>query len=117
MKGKKEVWIGLGILVVLILVIIGIKFATDKDEISDENLKTVYVICISLFYNNITLFFYLFLFLHFFHFFKFVNFTLFKFFELSFVFKYKKTRKANTLSCLFFIQLLIIYRYIINYTN
>lgn len=43
MKGKKEVWIGLGILVVLILVIIGIKFATDKDEISDENLKTVYV--------------------------------------------------------------------------
>ena len=43
MKGKREVWIGLGILIILILVIIGIKFATDRKEISDENLKTVYI--------------------------------------------------------------------------
>ena len=43
MKGKKEVWIGFFILLILIIVIIGIKFITDNKKISDENLKTVYV--------------------------------------------------------------------------
>ena len=45
MKGKKEVWIGLAILIVLILVIIGIKLLSDtkNEEFSDENLTKVYV--------------------------------------------------------------------------
>lgn len=43
MKGKKEVLLGLGILVILILVIIGIKAATQKEELSDKDLTTVYV--------------------------------------------------------------------------
>lgn len=43
MKGKKEVLLGLGILVILILVIIGIKAATQKEELSDTDLTTVYV--------------------------------------------------------------------------
>ena len=43
MKGKKEVLLGLGILVILILVIIGIKAVTQKEELSDKDLTTVYV--------------------------------------------------------------------------
>ena len=44
MKGKKEVWIGLGILVILVLIIIGIKFfSTNGESIIESNLKTVYV--------------------------------------------------------------------------
>lgn len=43
MKGKKEVWIGLGILVILILVIVGIKLVSDKKEVSDKDLTTIYV--------------------------------------------------------------------------
>ena len=43
MKGKKEVLLGIGILVILILVIIAIKAVTQKGEISDEDLTTVYV--------------------------------------------------------------------------
>lgn len=44
MKGKKEVWIGLGILVILVLIIIGIKFfSTNGESIMESNLKTVYV--------------------------------------------------------------------------
>ena len=43
MKGKKEVWIGLGILLVLILIIIGIKVITSNGEISERDLKNVYV--------------------------------------------------------------------------
>ena len=43
MKGKKEVLLGLGILVILILVIIGIKAVSQKGEVSDKDLTTVYV--------------------------------------------------------------------------
>ena len=44
MKGKKEVWIGLGILIILVLIIIGIKFfSTNGESIIESNLKTVYV--------------------------------------------------------------------------
>ena len=44
MKGRKEVWIGLGILVILVLIIIGIKFfSTNGESIIESNLKTVYV--------------------------------------------------------------------------
>ena len=44
MKGRKEVWIGLGILVILVLIIIGIKFfSTNGKSIMESNLKTVYV--------------------------------------------------------------------------
>lgn len=44
MKGKKEVWIGLGILVILVLIIIGIKFfSTNGESIIESNLKNVYV--------------------------------------------------------------------------
>ena len=44
MKGRKEVWIGLGILVILVLIIIGIKFfSTNGESIMESNLKTVYV--------------------------------------------------------------------------
>ncbi len=44
MKGRKEVWIGLGILVILVLIIIGIKFfSTNGESIMGSNLKTVYV--------------------------------------------------------------------------
>ena len=44
MKGRKEVWIGLGILVILVLIIIGIKFFSKNGEsIMESNLKTVYV--------------------------------------------------------------------------
>ena len=43
MKGKKEVLLGIGILVILILVIIGIKAVSQKREISDKDLTTVYV--------------------------------------------------------------------------
>ena len=43
MKGKKEVWIGLGILLVLILIIIGIKVITSNGEISERDLTNVYV--------------------------------------------------------------------------
>lgn len=44
MRGRKEVWIGLGILVILVLIIIGIKFfSTDGESIMESNLKTVYV--------------------------------------------------------------------------
>ena len=43
MKGKKEVWIGLGILLVLILIIIGIKVITSNGEISERNLTNVYI--------------------------------------------------------------------------
>ena len=44
MRGKKEVWIGLGILVILVLIIIGIKFfSTNGESIMESNLKTVYV--------------------------------------------------------------------------
>ena len=44
MKGKKEVWIGLGILVILVLIIIGIKFfSINGESIIESNLKTVYV--------------------------------------------------------------------------
>ena len=38
MKGKKEVWIGLGILVILVLIIIGIKFfSTNGESIIESN--------------------------------------------------------------------------------
>ena len=44
MKGRKEVWIGLGILGILVLIIIGIKFfSTNGESIIESNLKTVYV--------------------------------------------------------------------------
>ena len=43
MKGKKEVLLGIGILVILILVIIGIKAVNQKGEVSDKDLTTVYV--------------------------------------------------------------------------
>ena len=44
MRGRKEVWIGLGILVILVLIIIGIKFfSTNGESIIESNLKTVYV--------------------------------------------------------------------------
>lgn len=44
MRGKKEVWIGFGILVILVLIIIGIKFfSTNGESIMESNLKTVYV--------------------------------------------------------------------------
>lgn len=44
MRGRKEVWIGLGILVILVLIIIGIKFfSTNGESIVESNLKTVYV--------------------------------------------------------------------------
>ncbi len=44
MKGRKEVWIGLGILIILVLIIIGIKFfSTNGESIIESNLKTVYV--------------------------------------------------------------------------
>lgn len=44
MKGRKEVCIGLGILVILVLIIIGIKFfSTNGESIIESNLKTVYV--------------------------------------------------------------------------
>lgn len=44
MRGRKEVWIGLGILVILVLIIIGIKFfSTNGESIMEPNLKTVYV--------------------------------------------------------------------------
>ena len=44
MKGRKEVWIGLGILVILVLIIIGIKFfSTNGESIMESHLKTVYV--------------------------------------------------------------------------
>ena len=44
MKGRKEVWIGLGILVILVLIIIGIKFfSTNGESIIESILKTVYV--------------------------------------------------------------------------
>ena len=44
MKGRNEVWIGLGILVILVLIIIGIKFfSTNGESIIESNLKTVYV--------------------------------------------------------------------------
>lgn len=44
MRGKKEVWIGLGILVILVLIIIGIKFfSINGESIIESNLKTVYV--------------------------------------------------------------------------
>lgn len=44
MRGRKEVWIGLGILVILVLIIIGIKFfSTNGKSIMESNLKTVYV--------------------------------------------------------------------------
>ena len=44
MKGRKEVWIGIGILVILVLIIIGIKFfSTNGESIMESNLKTVYV--------------------------------------------------------------------------
>ena len=40
MKGRKEVWIGLGILVILVLIIIGIKFfSTNGESIMESNLK------------------------------------------------------------------------------
>ena len=44
MRRRKEVWIGLGILVILVLIIIGIKFfSTNGESIMESNLKTVYV--------------------------------------------------------------------------
>lgn len=44
MRGRKEVWIGLGILIILVLIIIGIKFfSTNGESIMESNLKTVYV--------------------------------------------------------------------------
>lgn len=43
MKGKKEVWIGLGILAVLICVIVGIKIITDDKQSSQKDLTNVYV--------------------------------------------------------------------------
>lgn len=44
MRGRKEVWIGLGILIILVLIIIGIKFfSTNGESIIESNLKTVYV--------------------------------------------------------------------------
>ena len=44
MRGRKEVWMGLGILVILVLIIIGIKFfSTNGESIMESNLKTVYV--------------------------------------------------------------------------
>ncbi len=44
MRGRKEVWIGLGILVILVLIRIGIKFfSTNGESIMESNLKTVYV--------------------------------------------------------------------------
>lgn len=44
MRGIKEFWIGLGILVILVLIIIGIKFfSTNGESIMESNLKTVYV--------------------------------------------------------------------------
>lgn len=44
MRGRKEVWIGLGILVILVLIIIGIKFfSTNGESIMESNLKKVYV--------------------------------------------------------------------------
>lgn len=44
MRGRKEVWIGFGILVILVLIIIGIKFfSTNGESIMKSNLKTVYV--------------------------------------------------------------------------
>ena len=44
MRVRKEVWIGLGILVILVLIIIGIKFfSTNGESIIESNLKTVYV--------------------------------------------------------------------------
>ena len=44
MKGRKEVWIGLGILIILVLIIIGIKFfSANGESIIESNLKTVYV--------------------------------------------------------------------------
>ena len=44
MRGRKEGWIGLGILVILVLIIIGIKFfSTNGESIMESNLKTVYV--------------------------------------------------------------------------
>ena len=44
MRGRKEVWIGLVILVILVLIIIGIKFfSTNGESIIESNLKTVYV--------------------------------------------------------------------------
>lgn len=43
MKGKKEIWIGLGILIILILIVIGIKLAVDNKEISEADLKTIYI--------------------------------------------------------------------------
>lgn len=44
MRGRKEVWIGLGILIILVVIIIGIKFfSTNGESIMESNLKTVYV--------------------------------------------------------------------------
>lgn len=43
MKEKKEVFIGIGILVLLIVAIVGIKMYKDKGVISDADLTTVYV--------------------------------------------------------------------------
>ena len=43
MKNKKEFWIGLGILIVLILVIVGIKIFSKDEEKELKNLTSVYV--------------------------------------------------------------------------
>ena len=43
LKAKKEIWIGLGILIILILVVIGIKLVLDSKEISEADLKPVYI--------------------------------------------------------------------------
>ncbi len=44
MKGKKEVWIGLGILILLILIIIGIKsFSSNESSKTKVNLRKVYI--------------------------------------------------------------------------
>ena len=44
MKGKKEIWIGLGILILLILIIIGIKsFSSNESSETKVNLRKVYI--------------------------------------------------------------------------
>lgn len=43
MKDKKEIWIGLGILIVLILIIVGIKAFSEKDKIFIDDLTDVYI--------------------------------------------------------------------------
>ena len=46
MRGRKEVWIGFGILVILVLIIIGIKFfSTNGESIMESNLKTETAVC------------------------------------------------------------------------